>query len=92
MNRLSKYKYLDVYISIMASVITIIYAIIQVIHTHNTKNVIGISIYSVSLALLTNLLLLIHGCFVEDNLIFIISGTTLILNIYRIYQYCCFSI
>jgi uncharacterized protein with PQ loop repeat len=91
MNRLSNYKHLDIYVSTVAAVITIIYAIVQVIHTHNTKDVNGISIHSVAIALLANLLIMIHGCFVEDNLILIVSGATLLLNCYRIYQYCCFK-
>jgi uncharacterized protein with PQ loop repeat len=91
MNRLSNYKNLDIYVSIVAAVITIMYAIIQVIHTHNTKDVKGISIHSVAVAMLANLLIMIHGCFVGDNLILIVSGATLLLNCYRIYQYCCFK-
>lgn len=90
MNRLSNYKHLDIYISILAALITIMYAIIQVIHTHNTKDVNGISIHSVGVALLANILLMIHGCFVEDMLILTVTGATLLLNIYRIYQYYCF--
>jgi len=91
MNRLSNYKHLDIYVSITAAVITIMYAIIQVMHTHNTKDVNGISIHSVAVAMLANLLLMIHGCFAEDNLVLVVSGVTLLLNIYRIYQYCCFK-
>ena len=91
MNRLSDYKHLDIYVSIAAAIITIMYAIIQVIHTHNTKDVNGISLESVAVAILANLLIMIHGCFVEDNLVLIVGGATLVLNIYRIYQYCCFK-
>jgi uncharacterized protein with PQ loop repeat len=90
-NTLEKYKHLDIYVSGIAAIITIIYAIIQVIHTHNTKDVNGISIHSVAVAMLANLLIMIHGCFVNDKLILIISSATLLLNIYRIYQYYCFK-
>ena len=91
LNSLQKYKHLDIYVSSIAAIITIMYAIIQVLHTHNTKDVNGISIHSVAIALLANLLIMIHGCFVNDTLILIVSGATLLLNIYRIYQYYCFK-
>jgi uncharacterized protein with PQ loop repeat len=91
MNRLSNYKHLDIYVSTVAAIITILYAAIQVIHTHNTKDVNGISIHSVAIAILANLLIMIHGCFVEDTLILIVSGATLLLNCYRTYQYYCFK-
>ena len=91
MNRLSNYKHLDIYVSTVAAIITILYAAIQVIHTHNTKDVNGMSINSVAIAILANLLIMIHGCFVEDTLILIVSGATLLLNCYRTYQYYCFK-
>ncbi len=90
-NTLEKYKHLDIYVAIIASIMSILYASIQVIHTHNTKDVNGISIHSVAIALLANLMIMIHGCFVRDNLILLVSGTTVLLNMFRIYQYYCFK-
>ncbi len=91
LNSLQKYKHLDIYVSYTATIASILYAIIQVIHTHNTKDVNGISIHSVAIAMLANLLIMIHGCFINDTLVLIVGGTTLLLNIYRVYQYCCFK-
>lgn len=91
MNRLSSYKYLDIYVSIVAAIITIIYVTIQVIHTYNTKDVNGISIKSISLAIFANILIMLHGCFIEDTLVLTVSGITLLLNFYRMYQYYCFN-
>jgi uncharacterized protein with PQ loop repeat len=91
MNRLSNYKHLDIYVCIFASIITVIYACIQIIHTHCTKDVKGISIESVAVAMFANILIMLHGCFVEDTLVIIVAGATLLLNIYRTYQYYCFK-
>jgi uncharacterized protein with PQ loop repeat len=84
-NGLMKYKEFDRIIAPTAGLITITYAIVQIIHTHKTQDVNGISLPAVVLVVIANMLLLLHGCFIEDNLIILISSTNIILNIYRIY-------
>jgi uncharacterized protein with PQ loop repeat len=86
-NGLMKYKEFDRIIAPLAGLITITYAIIQIIHTHRTQDVNGISLPGVILVVIANMLLLLHGCFIEDDLIIVISGTNILLNIYRIYLY-----
>lgn len=81
----SNYKYLDRIISPTAGLLIITYATIQIIHTHKTQDVNGISLPAVVLVVIANMLLLLHGCFIEDNLIILISSINIILNIYRIY-------
>ncbi len=91
LNSLQKYKHLDIYIVIIASIITVIYAGYQVIHTHHTKDIDDIKPRTVLVAIFANLLIMIHGCFIQDNLILIGSAAMILLNIYRLYQYYCFK-
>jgi len=85
MTSLMKYKEFDRIISPTAGILIITYAIIQIIHTHKTQDVNGISLPAVILVVIANMLLLLHGCFIEDDLIILISTINIILNIYRIY-------
>ena len=91
LNSLQKYKHLDIYIVIIASVITIIYAGFQIVHTHTTKEIDEIKPHSVLVSSFANLLLMLHGCFIQDDLILIGSASMILLNAYRLYQYYCFK-
>ena len=67
-------------IAVLAPSLNAIQILPQLVKTWNTKSVSNLSLYTILLMILTNILWLLHGINIEDNALTISGGFALIIN------------
>ena len=78
---------LSLIVAILAPVITSLQLLPQLYKIYKTKNVNGVSIHSLYLFLITNLLWLLHGYFITDYSLLIGSAIGMIISISSLILY-----
>jgi len=68
-------------IATLAPIVNSIQLFPQLYKTYITKSVKDLSLYSLSLILLTNLLWLLHGYFITDNSLIVAGTVSMIINV-----------
>ena len=82
---------IPIIVAVFAPFFTCIQLLPQLYKTYITKRVVDLSFYSILLLLITNLLWLIHGCYILDYPLIITGLFTMIINttlltLYLIYK------
>ena len=72
---------IPVIVAILAPIINTIQLFPQLYKTYITKSVKDLSLYSLSLILITNLLWLLHGYFINDDSLIVSGIVSLLINI-----------
>ena len=67
-------------IAVLAPSLNAIQILPQLVKTWNTKSVSNLSLYTILLMIVTNILWLLHGINIEDNALTISGGFALIIN------------
>lgn len=68
-------------IAILAPSLNAVQILPQLVKTWNTKSVSNLSLYTILLMIVTNILWLLHGINIEDNSLIISGGFALIINL-----------
>lgn len=74
-------------VAMLATILNCIQIFPQLHKTYKTKNVKGMSIYTLLLMLLTNLLWIFHGYFILDYSLIFAGGISIILNFILVAMY-----
>lgn len=72
---------IPVIVAILAPIINTIQLFPQLYKTYTTKSVKDLSIYSLALIVITNLLWLLHGYFINDDSLIVSGIVSLLINI-----------
>ena len=72
---------IPIIVATLAPIVNSIQLFPQLYKTYNTKSVKDLSLYSLSLILLTNLLWLLHGYFITDFSLIVAGTVSLIINV-----------
>jgi MtN3 and saliva related transmembrane protein len=70
-----------VIVATLAPIVNSIQIVPQLYKTYVTKSVKDLSFYSLSLILLTNLLWLLHGVFINDKSLIVAGSVAMIINV-----------
>ncbi len=75
------------YVSILAPIVNCIQMFPQVYKTYRTKHVKDLSFYSIGLVLLTSILWLLHGYFIQDTSLIAAGVISVIVNVSLLYLF-----
>ncbi len=75
------------YVSILAPIVKCIQMFPQVYKTYRTKHVKDLSFYSIGLVLLTSILWLLHGYFIQDTSLIAAGVISVIVNVSLLYLF-----